>query len=148
MLATLARTIPRRSLAAGRFYSAAPPAAPQAAAVTLTVFKVQDCHLCDEAMHVAEVVQKKAAVPMDIRLVDIHDKSTNGKWLKYMMDVPVMHLNDRLWGMHRADPGKLLADVEAAHAESAANTTRTAAEEQSVEVPQSDKASAAATASL
>ncbi|KAI9188234.1 hypothetical protein H9P43_002625 [Blastocladiella emersonii ATCC 22665] len=85
--------------------------------VTVTMFKVPDCQLCEEAKHIVEVVQKKAAkenVVLNIAEVDIHDPSTNGKYLKYMFDVPVLHLQDTMWGMHRVDPGKLWNDVQSA----------------------------------
>ncbi|KAJ3364245.1 hypothetical protein GGF32_002216 [Allomyces javanicus] len=94
----------------------------------VSLFKTKDCGLCEEAKHVIQTVQKRAAkenVPFELREVDIHDPESKGAYLKYMFDVPVVHLQDTLWGMHRVDAGKLLNDVTAAAALAAQNNGRT-----------------------
>ncbi|KAJ3177848.1 hypothetical protein HDU85_005760 [Gaertneriomyces sp. JEL0708] len=76
----------------------------------LELFTRQYCGLCEAAHETVLNVQKKN--PFDLQLTDV-DQPQNKQWLKkYMFDVPVLHVNGELFGMHRLDEDELSARLK------------------------------------
>ncbi|KAI9137118.1 hypothetical protein BKA69DRAFT_1100046, partial [Paraphysoderma sedebokerense] len=78
--------------------------------LNLTLFSVKDCGLCENAKYSILNVQKR--VPFEFKEIDINTPSLNGRYLKYMFDVPVLHVQDRLYCMHRVDEAELEKDLK------------------------------------
>ncbi|KAI8995988.1 thioredoxin-like protein [Gaertneriomyces semiglobifer] len=81
----------------------------------LELFTRQYCGLCEAAHETVLNVQKKVDLllhPFDLQLTDV-DQPQNKQWLKkYMFDVPVLHVNGELFGMHRLDEDELSARLK------------------------------------